>query len=140
MKKNTGIWLDFKEAVIIDLETGKEPAVQTLDSGVDTSIAKGGAGTKGKPWGPMDKISENQHLNRRKNQESKYFQNVMDAVQASSELYVFGPAEAKDGLLKAIKENKNFRPHLSAVETADNMTLNQKIAQVRKFFEAQKTR
>ena len=59
---------------------------------------------------------------------------MIAAVKDADELYLFGPAEAKDGLLKAIKANKNFKPAFKGIETADSMTENQKIAKVRAFF------
>lgn len=133
MKKQLGVWLDYREANLIELQ-GEDVQVQTLPSDVDTSRPKGGSRTRTVPYGPMDKISESKYLERRKQQEESYFERIIGAVQAADELYVFGPAEAKDGLVKAIKERNAFGPQLRAVETADSMTPNQKIAKVKAFF------
>lgn len=133
MKKQIGIWLDYREANIIEL-TGDESTMNTLPSEVDTSRPKGGSRTKGAPYGPMDKISESKYLERRKQQEAAYFEQIIAAVQEADELYIFGPAEAKDGLAKAIRQNPTFKPLLRAVETADSMTINQKVAKVKAFF------
>lgn len=133
MKKQTGIWLDFREADIIELEGG-EVNVRNIESDIDTSRPKGGAGQGGTPYGPMDKISESKYLERRKHQEKAYFEKLIAEIKSSDEVYIFGPAEAKDGLLKCIKDTSNFQPHLSGIETADSMTANQKVAKVKEFF------
>ena len=49
-------------------------------------------------------------------------------------LYIFGPAEAKVGLEKAMMDDHNFKPIILGVETADSMTQNQMVAEVRAFF------
>jgi hypothetical protein len=133
MKKQTAIWLDFKEAFLIELEGSKEANVVHLDSGIDFSAVKGGSRSN-EPWGPMEKTSESKFLGRRRNEEAAYFNAIMEAVADADEVYIFGPAEAKDGLVKAIKQGR-FSPKLLSVETADSMTLNQKVARARKFFE-----
>jgi hypothetical protein len=135
MKKQTGIWLDFKQAFIIELIGEAAPIVHKVLSEVDTSHLKGGSRTGGTPWGPMMNVSESAHLERRKLQEKQYFEKLMEAVQDTDELVVFGPGEAKEGLLKTVKEhNGPFHPHLRAVNTAGFLTPNQKIAYVREFF------
>ncbi len=134
MKKQSGIWLDFKQADIITLEGKGEPTVNCIKSDIDFGKIAGGSRTVS-PWGPQMATSESKHTERRKHQESGYFEEIMKQVQSEDELFIFGPAEAKDGLVKAIKDNNNFHPHLLAVETADSMTMNQKIAKVREVFD-----
>lgn len=135
MKKQTGIWLDFKQAFVIELNGGAEPIVHKVLSEVDTSHVKGGSRTGGTPWGPMMNVSESAHLEHRKLQEKQYFEKLIDAVKDTDELIVFGPGEAKEGFLQTIKEHRRpFRPHLRAVKTEGFLTPNQKIAFVREFF------
>ncbi len=133
MKKKIGIWLDFKEANIIELNKD-ETKLETIFSEIELVHPKGGARSK-TPYGPMDKISERTFLERRKMQEKAYYRKLIAAVQDADDLFIFGPAEAKDGLLKAIKSSSNFHPNLKGVERADSMTENQKVAAVRAFFE-----
>lgn len=133
MKKQIGIWLDFKEANVISLD-GMRERYDTIISDIDTARPKGGARSK-TPWGPMDTVSEKAYLERRKREERNYFDRIIDAVQEADDVYIFGPAEAKDKLVKVIKENTHlFHPRLSDIETADSMTKNQKISRVRDYF------
>ncbi|MCB0610568.1 MAG: hypothetical protein H6562_17315 [Lewinellaceae bacterium] len=136
MKKLTGIWLDYKEAVIVDMTDREDPKVHKIRSGVQTGSVKGGSRTGGTPWGPMDAVSESKQLNRRKHQEEAYFHKILHAIQETDEVLIFGPGEAKAGLVNLIKDDHTqMHARLRGVETADSMTLNQKVAYVRHFFE-----
>jgi len=129
-----GIWLDFRSANLISLKGGVS-TIETIESEIDTSQAKGGSPSK-TPYGATDTVSEKHYLERRKREEKAYYARIMKAAVKADEVFLFGPAEAKDGLLKAIKGDNNFRPAFKGIETADSMTDNQKVARVREFFES----
>lgn len=131
-KTKVGIWLDFRGANIITLK-GKGADIENIDSDIDPAKPRGGSRSK-KKWGPVDTVSEKHFLERRKQEEKAYYENLIAKVKDADELYLFGPAEAKDGLLKAIKATKNFKPTFRGMESADSMTENQKVAKVREFF------
>lgn len=135
VKKQIGIWLDFKEAFLIELQDGKESGIGKITSNIDTSHAKGGVPSGGRQGGTFIGGSEKAHNNRRQQQEVQYFDKILKAIQHADEVYVFGPGEAKNGLLHDIKEHrKQFHSHLMAVETADYLTENQMVAQVKQYF------
>ena len=127
------IWLDFTNANLIKLR-GKEQSIETIVSDIDRSKPKGGSRAKFR-FGATDTISEKQYLEKRKNQEKIYFEKVIRSVAEADQVLVFGPAEAKERLVKAIKANPNFRPALSGYETTNsNLTTNQKVAYAKAFF------
>ena len=132
MKKQIGIWLDFKEANIIELDQ-KDVNVSKIISEIEDYHPKGGARSK-QPWGPMDKVSESKYLARRVQQEQKYFQKLLDYTEGADELFIFGPAEAKDKFCDLAENNKSFRPQIKGKERSDSMSINQKIAKVKAFF------
>ncbi|MBX2871028.1 MAG: hypothetical protein KTR30_02985 [Saprospiraceae bacterium] len=132
MNRRIGIWLDYRNAYIIYLQEDKA-AVEELISTVEDFHPAGGSTSK-TPWGPQDNIKEKKYLERKKQQLQRYFQAIIQKIQTGDQLYIFGPAEAKLGLQKALDSNRNLAVNLHAVETADQMTLNQKIAQVKGFF------
>ena len=105
MKKQTGIWLDTKEATLIELTDQQTPQIHHIRSSVSTAHAKGGS-RSASPWGPTSVISESKILEKRKHQKAGYFEKIMAAVKDSDEVFIFGPAQAKDKLLHAIKENR----------------------------------
>ncbi len=132
MKKQIGIWLDFKEAQVITLLNGTIDTA-TILSQIEHKKVKGGSHSPS-PWGPVQ-VANEQHFNeKRKHQEKSYYESIINAIQTADELLIFGPAEAKIGLEKAIKAQSNFPAQIKAVETADSMTLNQKVAHVKAFF------
>lgn len=131
MKKQCGIWLDFAEALIVHLE-GEGLQTQSISSEIDHGHAKGGARSK-TPWGPMDVMDEKKVLARTKQQAKAYYKAIIEAVGEVEDIYVFGPAEAKIGLEKALVAAQ-LKDKVRAVEVADSMTKNQKVAKVKAFF------
>lgn len=132
MKKQIGIWLDYKEANIITFN-GEKNEVEIIPSEVEVYRLKGGARSK-QPYGPMDKTSESKILYRRKQQVEKYYKKIMEATKDGDEIYIIGPAEAKIGLRNKMTKTRNYRPMIKGFETVDSITKNQKIAQTRNFF------
>jgi len=137
MKKQTGIWLDSQEADFIELQDGELMGIHHLSSELSSSHAKGGAPAGGRRGGTMTGISEKTLRNRRHNEELRYFEEIIDKVDGADEVVIFGPGEAKDHLVNAIKaDHSHFNAYLMAVLNADKMTENQKVAYVKSFFEA----
>lgn len=132
MSRKIGIWLDTRMAYVIYIK-GEEAEIQEIISQVEDFHPTGGARSK-TLWGPQDSLDEHKYLERKKHQLKSYFEEIIQKVQKGDDLYVFGPAEAKVGLQKVIAAQKQFPGNLLAVETADQMTENQKIKQVRTFF------
>ncbi len=132
MKKQTGIWLDLRQAFIIQFKNG-EAAVQQLDSPIEDYHVVGGARSK-TPWGPMDVVSEKKALERRKHQLNQYFKEILALVESNSDLYLFGPAETKLKFRDFIQNDKSLLFTVRQTDTADNMTEKQLVAQVREVF------
>ena len=137
MKKQTGIWLDSKEAFLVDI-IGETVEVRHLVSEVDDGRTHGGSRSN-VPYGPMDVHSDTKILERRKQQFHYYFEEIKKAVADSAEIFLFGPSEAKIGLEKAMREDHSFLPGLLAVQTSDSLTRNQLVAHVRAFFKMAET-
>lgn len=132
MNKITGIWLDNERAVVIDFDGSKE-SIYEIKSNIESGTCKGGSGMT-VPYGPQGGVSESKKMERRKHQFQQYYDRIIEAIKNSESIYLFGPAEAKVGLNKCIKNNPQLSHKLQAVETADSMTLNQMIAQVKIFY------
>ncbi len=137
MKKQTGIWLDSKEANFIELVDGDLVNFRKIDSGSHKGKAKGGSPSGGLRGGTATGVSEKTLENRRRNEEREYYDEILENVKEADEVVIFGPGEAKDHLLSAIKAHpSHFNSDLMAVLTADKMTENEKVAYVKTFFEA----
>ncbi len=132
MKNQTGIWLDQKQAFIIQFKN-EEAIVKQLDSNIETYHVVGGARSK-TPWGPMDVVSEKKSLERHKNQMNRYFKEILKVVKGTEELYLFGPAETKFKFRDAIQNNNAITCVIRKTDTADRMSERQMVAQVREAF------
>ena len=135
-KKQTGIWLDYKEAYIITLdgEKGGAPETKHLLSEIEGGVAKGGVRSK-TPWAPQGGIDERGFQDRRRKEEKMYFDKIVKEIDpATDELIIFGPAEAKHGLRLVIEGIKHYHPQLRGVFAADSMTPNQIVAKVKDYF------
>lgn len=133
-KKQFGVWIDFKEATIVELK-GNKAIVTRIPSGIEDFHLVGGSRSK-VPWGPMEKSSESKLAERRKHQSQLYYQRIATILQKADQLFIFGPAEAKFGLRSYLKTQKPFNSIIKGILTADSMSLNQKIAQTKSFFKS----
>ena len=132
MEKNIGIWLDTEKAFIITLMNGSQ-SIKKLESEVEHYHLHGGYGSS-TPYGSQDASSE-KRLNQRKKQQMKnYYQQIINQLNKPDNVLIFGPAQAKVGLKKAISSNKLLASKLAGVKTADTMTQNQLVAFVRNYF------
>lgn len=135
-KKQTGIWLDFREAFLVafDERNMGEPEFKRLKSHIEWGVAKGGVRSK-TPYGPQGGINERSFTDRRHHAEKVYFESIIREINPNTdELVIFGPAEAKYGLQNAIETIKHYHPKIVGVFAAEPMSQNQFMAKVRAFF------
>ena len=133
MKKQTGIWLDKEKAVIIKLKEEKH-TIAYLDSGIVFKERVAGEGKKFGRMGEQFLNMESKKENKFKQQTSDYLKRILLEIKNSDEIVLFGPAEMKKMLEKALLEDRELSKKLLAVKTADSMTENQMLAWVRKFY------
>jgi hypothetical protein len=135
MKKQTGIWLDIRNAWVINLPTQPDGAVEVLHIASEVEEDSHVGGTRSKaPWGPQGGDHEHSSQERQHQDEKHYFTNILKHLSPTTEeIVIFGPSEAKFGL-KNLLNNLHQTPTIMGVESADHMTEKQMIAWVRQFF------
>jgi hypothetical protein len=135
MEKQVGIWIDTKKAIIVALEGQKEEKITEIDSEVENRIYHNNESNKGTFSGSHQSDNETKFDNRKKEQMDYYLEVVMNHIKKADYLYVFGPAETKLKLEQKIRDEKSLgKIKLKAIETADKMTLNEIVAQVKDFY------
>lgn len=132
MAKNIGIWIDKKNALIVDLSAINHE-VKVVESDIEFFHPKGGSRSK-TVYGPMMNIKEKSYSEREKHQSKKFFLDILEQIKDCDLLYILGPGEMKMNFKKFIEERNLDHPNIMGVETADNMTNNQLIAKVKSFF------
>jgi hypothetical protein len=132
MTKKIGIWLDSNNAVIVTL-LGTSETVKKIESNIEHYHIHGGSGSS-TPYSPQDAVSESKLLARKKHQENSYFNKIISELTDVHAIAIFGPAETKIGLKKALQKNIVLRDKIWHIEAADNMTEKQVKMHIRNFF------
>jgi hypothetical protein len=134
MKKQTGIWIDTKKAMIVFLE-GDGHKLSYVFSFIEGRGRIPGETRWFTRLGKQFLDFEKRKENRKNNAVRNYLVKVIDEVRDTDELVIFGPAEMKKELEKLIRQDKIFLTRLKAVEPADSITENQVVAMVKHFYQ-----
>ncbi|MCA6074540.1 hypothetical protein [Fulvivirga sedimenti] len=129
-KRQYGVWLDSRKAYIFEL--GKDDFI-TIQSDIEEYNPKGGYGTQ-VPYQFQDATSESTYLERKKQQEKKYFTDIISALQHAEKIVIMGPAETRKHLEKAINEDHKLKGKVEDNLPLDSLTENQIRAQIRDYF------
>lgn len=122
MKKQIGLWIDHKNAVIVIIKDGEEELKKITS---DMEKHDSSTGDDGSGEDVRDRKFEN-HL-------KKYYDEVIAYIRDADAIQIFGPGEAKGELEKRI-QHEGLKAQLLAIETVDKMTDRQVSAKVRKQF------
>jgi len=122
MKKEIGLWIDHRKAVVVTVsDEGEE--VKEITSQMEKRVRfASGDSEDGSSEDVRDRQFEN-HLN-------SYYDAVIAVIRDGDAIQIFGPGEAK-GELKKRLESKELGGRIVRVETVDKMTDRQIAAKVR---------
>ena len=131
MKKQIGLWIDHRKAIIVIItEDGEE--IKKIASNMEKHIrfSKGNGSEQGSSEDVRDRQFGN-HLNT-------YYDQVIAEIRDAESIQIFGPGEAKGELEKRL-EHEGLKERVFTVETVDKMTDRQIAAKVREHFLMQST-
>ncbi len=137
MKKNIGIWLDTRQAVIVELSNG-EHTIKTIESNIDTRERIPGESKKFGRFGGQYITYEKNRENKKNEQTSKFMKILINEIKACDTVVLFGPSIMKTIFEKEIKNDLNLIGKLIRVFDADSMTENQILAWVKDFYKNKK--
>ena len=132
MKKEIGLWIDHREAILIILAEGVEE-IKHITSSNEKHIRYSGSSHSKTPEGRKEIASEDQRDRKFGNQLNKFYDEVIAVIRDADSIQIFGPGEAKGELEKRI-EHEGIKAHIPAIETVDKMTDRQISAKVREHF------
>jgi len=137
MKKQTGIWIDTKKAVIVLLTENNQEVKNILSSieGRERILGETRAFSR---FGFQFLDFGKKKKNRLAIEKREYLKNVIAAIKDANEIVLFGPAGMKIELEKTIQDDVVLASKLKAVETADSMTENQMVAWVKNHYQQKK--
>jgi hypothetical protein len=132
MKKEVGLWIDHRKAVIVVI-TDKGEEIKLIVSKVEKQLRRsGGSPLKGPHEAsqvPADDSRERAftgHLNI-------YYDAVIASIRDAEAILILGPGEAKVELKKRL-ESEELGGRIVGIETVDKMTDRQIVAKVRRGF------
>lgn len=132
MKKEIGLWIDHREAILVILTEGKEEILH-ITSKDERHIRYSGRSHSKTPEGLKEVTAEDQRDRKFANHLNQYYDEVIAAVHGADTIQIFGPGEAKGELKKRIARD-GLKAHILVVETTDKMTDRQIAAKVREHF------
>ena len=132
MKKNTGIWIDHKQAMLVSIQ-GNQTVVEHLESGAESHLKPSGGWKAGGTSVAQAVSNEHTVEERLKHQYHAFYQEVIKRLSDSDHIAVFGAGEAKVELAKEIAKTGELHKKVTAVETCERLTENQFAAKVKAF-------
>lgn len=127
MKTEVGLWIDYREAVIVTCMNQIEQ-IRRIPSHVEELVDDA----------DVPHVSQQDRHDKRLDAHlSKYYGKVIGAIRHADSIVIFGPGKAKGELQKKL-ENQGLAEQIVAVETTDSMTVAQITAKVREHIRKRK--
>jgi hypothetical protein len=133
MKKQSGIWIDTKKAVIVRL-IGKVQELKIVHSFIEGRERVPGEKKMLSRFNYQFSNYKSKKENRDAHEIHNYLKQVVDEIKGTDEVVIFGPAQMKIKLEKYILDESSPLPAIRRVEAKDDMTENEIVALVKNFF------
>jgi stalled ribosome rescue protein Dom34 len=132
MKKEVGLWIDHRQAVIVILHDGTE-AISRIEAGFE----KRGRYTNDiqavSENSPRMDLAEDKHERHKLELINHYYEAVATYLRDATDILIMGPGQAKVEFQKYLEKQKHGA-QIIGVESADNLTDAQIAARVRQGF------
>src|SRR4030042_3218010 len=122
MKKEVGLWIDHREAIIVILTDGGEE-IKHMISNSQKHIRYSGSSHSETPEGLKEVTSEDQRDRKFGNQLNKYYDEIIAIIRDADCIQIFGPGEAKGQFEKRL-ENEGLKGHIEGTKPAEKRTHN----------------
>src|SRR5512144_2836435 len=99
MKKEIGLWIDHREAILVILTDGEEE-VRHITSNSGKHIRYSGSSHSKTPEGSKEVTSEDQRDRKFGNQLNAFYDKIIAILRDADSIQIFGPGEAKGELVK----------------------------------------
>jgi hypothetical protein len=132
MKREVGLWIDHRQAVIVTVaDKGEETKI--VRSNVEKQIQRAAVSRSGGPFESQAVPSNGRQQRKFTAHLNPYYNEVISCILDAESILIFGPGEAK-GELKKRLEREKLSGRIVGVETVDEMTDHQIAAKVRQYF------
>jgi hypothetical protein len=129
MKKEVGLWIDHRKAVIVAIEDEVEVTLE-IQSNVEKHV-RFSSGTQSKdPNQPKGSTAEDMRDRQFGNHLDSFYDGIISMIHTADSIWIFGPGEAKGELENRLKQ-AGLGERIVGVETVDKMTDRQIAAKIR---------
>ncbi len=132
MKRDVGLWIDHKKAVIVTVSNEGEQT-REIASNVGKRVRFSGDLRSKSPGGHQAISAEDTEDRRYMDDLNDYYDEVISSIRDAEAILILGPGEAKGELAKRL-ESSELGGRIVGIETADKMTDRQIAAKVRERF------
>ena len=133
MKKEVGLWIDHRKAVIVTIEDGNE-TIQEVQSDMEKDIRFSSVRQSNDSEQTDGSDVENMRDRQFENHLNDFYDELIALINKADSIYIFGPGEAKGEFEKRLKK-AGFEDCIAGVETVDKMTDPQIAAKVRNQYQ-----
>lgn len=132
MKKEVGLWIDHRRAVIVSIEDEIKVTYE-IRSKVEKHV-RFSSGTQSKdPNQPKGSTAEDMRDRQYGAHLDSFFDGIISMIHAADSIWIFGPGEAKIEFENRIKK-AGLGERIVGVETVDKMTDNQIAVKIREHY------
>ncbi len=129
MKKEVGLWIDHRKAVIVTIEDEVEVTLE-IRSNMEKNV-RFSHGTHSKdPNQPKGSTAEDMRDQQFTDHLNSYYDGIISMIRTADSIWIFGPGEAKGELENRLKL-AGLGDRIVGVETVDKMTDRQIAAKIR---------
>ncbi|REE82240.1 hypothetical protein BX611_1786 [Lutibacter oceani] len=134
MKKNIGIWIDTKQAIIIKLSQNNHHSIKKIESNIETRERVEGETKKYGRFGGQYTTYEKNRLNKKNEQINHFLKELLKEIENCDAVVIFGPSKMKKLFAKEIRNNMQFSKKLLGVHNSELITENQMVAWVNEYY------
>lgn len=137
MKRNAGLWIDHREAIIVVLH-GAEEDTKCIQSKAEKQLRRLGEPDHGHFEAhnvPADDSQQREY----DGEMARYYDEIISYLHNEGEILIFGPGEAK-GELKKRFEAVPSNDHVIELKTTDKLTEPQVVEMVRHYLHSDSPR
>ena len=130
MKKEVGLWIDHRKAVLVIIEDEVE-VTREIKSGMEKHVrfSSGTHSSNNMQGSTAEDVRDRQFEDHLRN----YYDGVISFIRDADSIWIFGPGEAKGELENRLK-HEGLGNRIKGIETVDKMTDRQIAAKVRAHF------
>ena len=132
MKKEVGLWIDHRKAVIVTIENEVE-VTRVVISNMEKHVRFSSGKRSKSPDNLQGSTAEDMRDRQFGDHLGRYYEGIVTLIRDADSILIFGPGEAK-GELENLLKHDELGGRIVGVESVDKMTDRQIAAKVRDHF------